>query len=425
VRPGDSGFLEEKKMTATSREDDVMGQRRIALCGAAAALAALPGLAGASGFQLNERSAKALGASLAGSVSAGSDVSFAGFNPAVLSRVGRMEVAGNVSVVAPSSDGTIETGPARGYDFDSGQGAAIPGFAGGVRVHERVVIGLTVHAPFGLVTDHPPDFPGAADGTTSDLRTVQVSPTVAVELTDTLSVGAALDVLHADVRLKSAVTQLDGDDIALGVSAGAHWEPVPGTRLGVAYHSGFDLETEGRQRNLLLGGVTAPLSAEASLPGLFQAGVTQRVTEDLTLMGEVRYITWEEFDTLEFSSPELAGTPFADFEEEQNYEDAMFGAIGAEYALDDALTLRGGLAYDETPTTDAFRTVRVPDGDRLWASVGASYDVTESLTLDFAYNYLHVLSDPVVTLRSGAAAGTRIGYEGHVHIVSLGAAFRF
>jgi len=33
-------------------------------------------------------------------------------------------------------------------------------------------------------------------------------------------------------------------------------------------------------------------------------------------------------------------------------------------------TFRGGVAYDQTPVTDAVRDVRVPDVSRRWLSLG-------------------------------------------------------
>ena len=44
-----------------------------------------------------------------------------------------------------------------------------------------------------------------------------------------------------------------------------------------------------------------------------------------------------------------------------NYDDSTFGSIGAEYKLSDTVTLRGGVAYDETPTSYSHRDVRVPE----------------------------------------------------------------
>lgn len=401
--------------------------RRAALGAGVAASAIAAGAADvrAGAFQLNERSTKALGTALAGSVSAASDVSFAGFNPAALSGVGTAEIAGNLSAVLPRTDGEIVTGPAAGFGFESGQGAPVGSFAAGYRVNDALVVGLVTHAPFGLETAHPDGFPGAADATTSKLLSLQVSPTVAWEPVDGLTFGAAADILYVDVTLKSAVTELEGEDIAAGFSAGILWEPTGTTNVGIAYHTGFDLETDGDQFNRLLGGVSAPLTARASLPGMLQVGITQGVTGDLRVMAEGRFIDWSVFDSLDFSSPGLAGTPFADFSEEQQYEDAFLVAAGAEYDIDQALTLRGGVAYDDTPTTDAFRTVRVPDGDRMWLSLGASYALSERMTVDLAYNYLRVLDDVAVTLRNGALAGSRLDYEGDVHIVSIGGSVRF
>ena len=78
-----------------------------------------------------------------------SDVSFTSFNPAALVRVGTAELAGNLSGVFPSSEGTVATGPAQGVSFDSGQGAAVPAFAAGLRINEVLTLGLKSQSPFG------------------------------------------------------------------------------------------------------------------------------------------------------------------------------------------------------------------------------------------------------------------------------------
>ena len=65
---------------------------------------------------------------------------------------------------------------------------------------------------------------------------------------------------------------------------------------------------------------------------------------------------------------------------EQFYRDTYSMALGAEYDVDDRLTLRAGTMFDESPITDEYRTTRVPDGDRTWLSVGASYDINDTFT---------------------------------------------
>jgi long-chain fatty acid transport protein len=142
-------------------------------------------------------------------------------------------------------------------------------------------------------------------------------------------------------------------------------------------------------------------------------------------MAEGRWINWSRFDSIDITTPALAGTPFGSVSDIQNYNDAFFVSAGAEYDVSERFTVRSGIAWDETPTSDAFRTVRVPDEDRIWLSAGASYNVTDSISIDLAYSYLRALKDPDVTLRNGPLAGTRVEYDGGAHIFSIGGSLQF
>jgi long-chain fatty acid transport protein len=65
-------------------------------------------------------------------------------------------------------------------------------------------------------------------------------------------------------------------------------------------------------------------------------------------------------------------------------------SVGVNFHLNEKLTLRGGLAFDETPVSDAFRTARIPDEDRTWVAFGAQYRLSPKSTLDFGYAHLFV-----------------------------------
>jgi long-chain fatty acid transport protein len=382
-----------------------------------AGVAATDALAGA--FQLNERSARALGASLAGSASSASDVAFAAFNPAALGTVERFEAAGNAALVMPIADGTIQDGPFAGTTLDGDVSGIVPSMALGYRVTDKLVIGFTSYSPFGLRTEYGRNSPVQADARKSELVSLSLSPSLSYDLMDNLTFGAALDILYADAKLTSAPVDLEGHDWEVAFSLGLLFRPAPTTQIGAAYHHGYDLDFDTRS----FGGF--PGLVEASLPNWAQLGITQEVGDGFRLMAEGRWINWSRFDSIEITTPALEGTAFGRVSDVQNYDDAWFFAVGAEYDLNDRLTLRGGVAYDETPTSDAWRTVRVPDEDRLWLSGGASYAVSDRIFLDVSYSYLHALSDPEVTLRNGPLAGTRLEYDGGAHIVSIGGSFRF
>lgn len=406
-----------------------MNTLRLTALGAAVPVACMFSMtdAHAGAFQLNERSTKALGASLAGSVSAASDVTFILFNPAALSSVENVALGGSLSLVSPISDATIVDGPAAGLTDDADSPRAVPSSAAALRLTDDLVVGFGVYAPFGLVTKYDQTFPSAGDALTSEIDAVSFSPMVSYEVMDGLSFGAAFNVLALDARLTNSAIVLDGYNVEYGFSVGAHWEPLEGTKVGIAYHGGYDATLEGTHQNAFLGGAIAnDLSAEASLPSTFQVGVTQSITEDFRVMGEFRWINWSVFDTIELSTPSFAfAPPFDDLSEEQNYEDAFFGAIGAEFDINDQFTVRGGIAYDQTPTTDEFRTPRVPDADRLWISAGISFSMSEHMTMDASYSYLHALEDPTVSIRTGPVAGSTIEYDGGAHIFSVGGQIKF
>lgn len=389
---------------------------RTALSGIVIAILAVP-QAYAGAFQINERSAPAQGASFAGSVSSASEVTYIGFNPAALTTVDHMEVGGNFSLISPILDATIRTGAAAGTTLDADEIGLVPAFATGFRLTDDLIVGLSTYSPFGLKKEYAASSPVAGDGIDSKLLSVSMSPMVAYEVSDNFTVGASFNVLYVDAKLTSAAVALEGDDFGFGFSVGGLFEPVDGTQIGAAYHHGYDLsvETDG------FGGL--PGKVEASLPNWIQIGITQEVSDELRVMAEGRWINWSRFDSIDITTPGAGG--FAFVQDVQNYEDAFFFAAGAEYDITDRLTLRSGLAYDETPTTDAFRTVRVPDKDRLWLSVGASYGITDRMSVDAAYSYLHALGDADVTLRNGPMAGSQVEYDGGAHIFSVGGSIRF
>ncbi len=70
--------------------------------------------------------------------------------------------------------------------------------------------------------------------------------------------------------------------------------------------------------------------------------------------------------------------------------DGWFFSGGAEYIWSDQLTVRGGVGYEISPVTDQVRTPLVPDNDRFWASVGATWQVIKGIHFDVAYSHVWV-----------------------------------
>jgi long-chain fatty acid transport protein len=408
-----------------------IGGRVQAAAASVAALVAIAGEAHAGGFALKERSAKGQGLSFAGVTAGSGGLSSMGFNPAAIGTIDAGgEVAGGLSIVSPIADGEVfVNGVAAGQTVDADELAGVGNLYVGYRMApDDLFFGLAITTPFGLRTEYEPDFIGRGDGLTSELLSFQISPVFGIEPLPGLTLAVQGNIFYADARLTSAAVGLDGDDTTVGFSAGALWEITDSTTVGVGYDHGYDLELTGQAEGLATRGFVLPATATAELPQTVSVGVTQEITDRIRLMAEAQWQNWSVFDSIDITiRTPLAPVSASDL---QDYEDAFFVALGGEYDVTDALTLRAGAAWDETPTPDPDvaagffgRTVRVPDEDRIWLSVGGSYDIGEDMTIDAGYSYLFAIEDPEVALRT--VPGGTVVYDGGAHIFSLGGSFRF
>lgn len=380
----------------------------------------------AGSFALKERSAKAQGTSFAGASAGSGGIQSMGFNPAAITMVDEGTVlSGGFSLIQPIAEGTVTL---TGQQVDPSIFAVVTNGYVSHRLDPDLWIGLSLFTPFGLATKYRSDFVGQADGVTSQLQTVQISPTIGFQPFDGVSLAVSANILYANARLTSAVINLDGNQIAGGFTVGAMFEPFDGTTFGIAYDHGYDLTLSGQGifRVGPLAGLVLPAEASASLPGTISGGLVQEIGDSFRVMGEAQYQLWEAFDSIDITVTNPLGGA-VQLSDVQNYENAFFFALGAEYDVMDALTVRTGVAYDETPTIDgiAGRTVRVPDEDRIWLSIGATYEMNDHMDFDIGYSYLFTLDDPVVTLRNGPATGSTVVYDGGAHILSVGGSLKF
>jgi long-chain fatty acid transport protein len=386
----------------------------------------------AGGFANKERSTTAQGMSFSGVSAGAGDVSYALFNPAALSEVEDRELAGTFTLVVPDWEATARF---NGQTDTPGVTTPLTSAAYGHRISEGTVVGLGLYVPFGLVTEYESDFIGAFDGILSELYTLALSPMVSIDFTPNLSVGAAMAIIYNDPQLTGAAginpntgevleVKLNASEFEYSWAMGFLWDMSETTTLGGRIDTGYDITTGGILSAFDQNFAPIELFGEASinLPLTIGLGMQHQVSEKLTLNAEVEYANWAEFDEIRVDVAALGAN--SNVGEVTNYKDSMFFAAGLEYSKSDALTLRAGLAYDETPTQDDGRSSRVPDADRVWISSGFSYQKSENLSIDAAYSLI-LFDDPEVTLLNGPAAGTKVDYSGPAHIVSIGLNYRF
>jgi len=107
-----------------------------------------------------------------------------------------------------------------------------------------------------------------------------------------------------------------------------------------------------------------------------------------------------------------------------------FFSVGADYQWTDRLAVRGGIGYEISPISDSVRIPLLPDNDRTWLSVGATYKISKDLSFDLAYSHVFVKSTPInISAASGNPWFDGITYIGnvssHIDILSLGVKYRW
>ncbi len=386
--------------------------------------------AAAGGLTQYERSAGAQGASFAGATAGSGGIQSMGFNPAALGLVDNNALSIGISAIDTSYEGQPNVGGVPiGAVVDPGETSVLGYGYIGHRINESLLIGLGINQPFGVSTEYPLGWLGQFDALTTSIDTVQFTPTIAYQPEPGITFAVSANILHTEIDYTSAAIAYDLDATEFSFSVGTLLDVTDNTTIGIAYHHGFDLDADGGARP-----TGAPLSfstnANFELPAIASLGVVHDVNDDFRLMGEAQWQNWSDFDRISIVAPvaALVQTDVYDF------DDSYFFAIGGEVdMMQDALTLRAGVAWDGTPTntgtvTGQFppivnpfgtnRSVRLPQEDRVWLSVGGSYRANDNMTLDFGYSYIYSVDDALVNFRN-APAGSNASFDENTHSFSF------
>lgn len=385
------------------------------------ALAGFADLSQAAGFALIEQNASGLGNAYAGPAASAQDASTIFFNPAGMTLLPdrQLVLAGHLIKPQAKFSGTVSPAIGGGNGGDAGDLAFVPNAYFAFRLTPDVHLGIGMNAPFGLKTEYDSTWKGRTEAIKSELKTVNLNPSIAWKASESLSLGAGLSIQYAEATLSSAtgaaippaVGTVKGDDYGWGFNLGALWQLSDATRVGFAYRSEVDYTLEG---SFKVNGVTAvnPIHAGLTLPDSASLSLFHKFDTRWDLLADITWTGWSDFDALRIVN--ASGGPVSTTIE--NWDDTYRYSLGANYHLNDRITLRGGVAYDQTPVSDAYRTARIPDGDRTWIAFGGQYRVSDRSTLDFGYAHLFIRDTRINKTESGVTlSGT---YEGAVDILS-------
>jgi len=417
----------------------------------AGAMAATPAMAG--GFYLQDQSTKASGRAFSGEV-ADQGAESLWWNPAAIGGLTGGSAAISVTAILPRADvtntGTLIVRPGQAPAAVGGDqtthnpinNGVVPSGSIAHSIGHGVALGLAITAPFNFTTQYPASSWSRYSALTTRLRTIDIQPTAAIELTPGLSVGGAVNVERVSATLGNALPnlspllpdgaqQLTGSGWDVGYSLGAQYRQGP-LSLGVSYKSKIKHTLNG---SLNISGLLGPLaaqnmsvntSAQFTTPWQLTFGARYAVTKMVTLNGSVTRFGWADFNAITLGAPVNAALP-------ENYRNTWSYAVGTDVNVAPTWTVRAGIQRDLTPVRGEQRDARVPDSNRWNFAFGGSHAVTKGLKIDAAFNYLK-LDDAPVDRTTAAYAGTVVQTpvlvsgmvnNPHVFIFSLGGRLSF
>jgi long-chain fatty acid transport protein len=435
------------------------------------------GQADASGFQLRENSVRNLGSASASSAVFNNDASVVANNPAAMSSFDKSTVQADVSVIdltAKFTGGGVAAaafGPAApaltgGNGGDPGGATPVPALAAVFPLHgalEGLTVGASVSAPFGLKTEYDNGWVGRYDALKSEVKTIDLTLSASLKLTDRFSVGAGFIYERAEATLSKAIDfgtavcsgsgnpancfnpafpfrpqgadgkfNVDGDDTGIGWILGAQWQPIDALTIGYSHRSEIDHDISGDIDFTLPPAVQAALGpgaaafadgsggAKLTTPSIDTLSARYDINDAFRLMGSWQRTDWHSLDTIEVRRTSGASLGSESFE----WNDSDFYSLGAEFDLSDAFTLRGGIGKDETPTHDDTRTPRLPDNDRTLFSLGMTWNVSDNFSVDAAYQRINI-KDPTVNVVSSSGSLLTGKFDGHADLYGISGQYRF
>lgn len=443
-------------------------KRSLLVSAMAAATAAGPQLF-AAGFQINELSPSMLGQANAGAAATTNDPTAISYNPATLATVKQTQIYLGSAVIIPhvqyenaQGNTSIDNAPAYPTSGTTSEPSiAPPAFVPDAyfthAFNHGVAAGLAVTAPWGLETQYNPNWVGSADGVTSSIQTVDIAPTLAVQLDRYIALGAAFHAQQINVEYSNVIQAPPGFDLSsfaasdmtgsawgYGYSLGMLLTPVSGTELGISYRSKVDYDISGNAAISQEGGASSNYAAQAdiTMPEIVNIGLSQAITPQLTVLGTAQWTRWDRLQSLTVTDPNYptdAGTSPTGSSilasDTLAWKNSWMFALGAKYQLTSKWLLRSGVAYDQTPTQDAYRDPRIPDSNRYWLSFGVGYKPVHGITLDLAYEHIFMMPQHINVTQSQAgnvdgtpvnlSSQTSADYRGHADIIAGGVHWTF
>ena len=384
------------------------------------------------------------------------------FNPALLNDVPGRQVEVGTTAVYGKREIDLDSGGSEKADSDWQYPSS---FYYTHNSGERIAAGIGVFFPFGLANEWDKDYEGRYIGTKGEMFSMNINPAVAFKVTEHLSLAAGLDLVYVDADLRSMINQsvagtqlppflggpifellpdveqkFSGDGWGSGFNLGALYKVTERVSIGAAYRSKVKVDLEGNldfkgdDPRLALLFRDGQAESDIELPAQFVIGVATKVTGDLIVEVGARWEDWDTEDTLtlDLQYPFLQQSSL---NINRDWHSTWTYNIGANYKVNETVTLNCGYLYGETSVPDSTFEPIIPDSDAHLFTVGTDLTFGQwVVSAAFGYEYHEkrekdngtIVNDPLGSMAAGFPVNTADGdYSTEIYLVGLSVGYKF
>lgn len=287
--------------------------------------------------------------------------------------------------------------------------------ANGVRV------GLSITSPGGLSKKWN-DAPGSTSAKEFTLKTVEVNPTVAFKINNTLSVAAGFRALYSDGIVTNAYYDMTGTGLDFGYNLALEYKPMEALEIGVTYRSKINMNVDGTTSRVVAG-ANGDVSVSLPLPAALNLAFAYTFPTKTTLEAVYERTYWSAYSNLDFNFANATSEFVLGNPKPKNWKDTNTFRFGLTQELN-TMTLMAGLVIDESPVPEKTLGFELPGTDTVAVSLGSRYKINDKLDLGLSALYsIHKSRTVSSSVNDNAINGEFTG--GDVLIISAGLGYKF
>lgn len=307
----------------------------------------------------------------------------------------------------------------------------------GFKLFDDLSIGFAVNTPYGNKLSWGDTWQGRFLIQNLAFKAITIQPSFSYKIKDIFSFGMGLVFAIGNVELNKALpldgqngtegsVKIKGSTYNVGFNGGILIRPVKGLNIGVDYRSKVNMVVDDAEATFAVPASMKTnfpdqeVSTSLPLPANLDFGISYEIKEKLMIGITLCYVFWGEYDSLVFNFKTKTAALDKSYAPAM-YENKLIPRIGAQYKVNDIVTVRLGGYYDPSPVPDGYLNPQTPSMNQIGMTAGLSVFPIKGLSIDAAFLYVMGLQ------REGTYSPENFSgtYKRNVYIPGIGLTYNF